>query len=47
VDGRTLYVNTNATAVDLQVEGERVGVIGGRRHRGVLHLEPYDVELLQ
>jgi beta-galactosidase len=47
VDGRTLYVNTNAAAVDIQVQGERVGVIGGRRCRGVLHLEPYEVELLQ
>jgi hypothetical protein len=47
VDGRTLYVNTNAAAVDVQIEGEKVGVIGGRRYRGVLHLEPYDAELLQ
>jgi beta-galactosidase len=47
VDGRTLYVNTTAGAVDVEVGGERTGVITGRRYRGVLHLEPYEVDLLQ
>jgi len=47
VEGRTLYVNTTAKAVDVKVAGDKEGVITGKRHSGVLHLEPYEVDLLQ
>jgi beta-galactosidase len=47
VEGRTLYVNTMGEAVDVEIAGEKEGVITGKRHRGVLHLEPYGVDLLQ
>jgi beta-galactosidase len=47
VEGRTLYVNTNPASVDITIDGEKQGVIGGQHYNGVLHLDPYDVELLQ
>ena len=47
VAGRTLYVNTKAQAVDVPISGSKEGVISGKRFSGILHLEPYDVELLQ
>ena len=47
VEGRTLYVNTTAKAVDVRVVGDKEGVITGKRYSGVLHLEPYEVDLLQ
>ena len=47
IEGRTLYVNTTAKAVDIRVAGDREGVISGKRYSGVLHLEPYEVDLLQ
>jgi beta-galactosidase len=47
VEGRTLYVNTTGEAVDVSIAGEKEGVITGTRYRGVLHLDPYEVDLLQ
>lgn len=47
VAGRTLYVNTTAQPVDVPISGSKEGVISGKRFSGVLHLEPYDVDLLQ
>jgi len=47
VGGRTLYVNTTAEAVDISIVGDKEGVITGKRYSGNLHLEPYDVDLLQ
>jgi beta-galactosidase len=47
VDGRTLYVNTTGEPVDVTLPGSKEGVITGKRYGGVLHLEPYEVDLLQ
>jgi beta-galactosidase len=47
IDGRTLYVNTTAGAVELPISGRKLGVISGRTYDGVLRLEPYDADLLQ
>ena len=47
VEGRTLYVNTTAGAVDVPIAGRKEGVISGRTYSGVLRLEPYDADLLQ
>jgi beta-galactosidase GanA len=47
VEGRTLYVNTTDKAVDIQLAGHKEGVVTGRRYSDVLHLEPYEVDLLQ
>jgi beta-galactosidase len=47
VAGRTLYVNTTGEPVDVKVAGDKAGLITGKRHSGVLHLDPYDVDLLQ
>ena len=47
VEGRTLYVNTTDEAVEITIAGDKEGVITGKRHSGVLHLEPYEVDLLQ
>jgi beta-galactosidase len=47
VAGRTLYVNTTDEAVDVPITGEKQGVITGKRYSGVLHLDPYEVDLLQ
>ena len=47
VAGRTLYVNTTDKPVDVLIAGSREGVLTGKRYAGVLHLEPYDVDLLQ
>ena len=47
VAGRTLYVNTTDKPVDVSIAGSREGVLTGKRYAGVLHLEPYDVDLLQ
>jgi beta-galactosidase len=47
VEGRTLYVNTTDKAVDVPIAGKKDGVITGQRYAGVLHLGPYEVDLLQ
>jgi beta-galactosidase len=47
VDGRTLYVNTTAGALDVPIAGRKDGVISGRTYNGVLRLEPYEVDLLE
>jgi beta-galactosidase len=47
VAGRTLYVNTTSEAVDIAIVGGREGVITGKRYSETLHLEPYEVDLLQ
>lgn len=47
VAGRTLYVNTTGEAVDIPIAGSQEGVITGKRHSGVLRLDPYEVDLLQ
>jgi beta-galactosidase len=47
VDGRTLYVNTTATSMSVNLAGDRQGLLSGRRHSGVLCLEPYAVDLLE
>ncbi len=47
VEGRTLYVNTTDGAVDVPIAGNKEGVITGKRYSGVLHLGPYQVDLLQ
>ncbi|HXK08633.1 MAG TPA: beta-galactosidase [Vicinamibacteria bacterium] len=47
VEGRTLYVNSTAGAVDVPIAGTKDGVISGRKYSGVLPLEPYGAELLQ
>jgi hypothetical protein len=36
-----------AEAFDIPLSGDREGVITGRRYRGSLHLDPYEVDLLQ
>jgi beta-galactosidase len=47
VEGRTLYVNTSDRAVDISITDKKEGVITGRRYDGVLHPDPYEVDLLQ
>jgi beta-galactosidase len=47
VAGRTLYVNTTDKAVDVSIVGPKEGILTGKRHGGVLRLEPYEVDLLQ
>jgi beta-galactosidase len=46
VDGRTLYVNTTAEAVEIPIEGPAKGVISGKRYGNRLRLGAYDAELL-
>ena len=47
VEGRTLYVNTTGEPVEIRLAGDQEGLISGRRHSGVLRLDPYDADLLQ
>lgn len=47
VEGRTLYVNTNWSPVDVPIDGTMKGVLGGQRWEGELRLEALGVELLE
>jgi len=47
VAGRTLFVNTTDKAVEIPIAGPMEGVLTGKRYRGTLLLEPYEVDLLQ
>ena len=47
VDGRTLYVNTTAAPVDVQIEKPGRGLLSGKPVSGNLRLEAYGVELLE
>ena len=47
VEGRTLYVNTNRSPVELDIVGEQQGVLSGKTWRGKLQLGANGVDLLQ
>jgi beta-galactosidase len=47
VDGRTLYVNTNRKAVEVDIDGERKGLLSGKTWSGKLHLGSNGVDVLQ
>lgn len=47
VDGRTLYVNTTAGPVDVEISGAREGLISRSDWSDTLHLEGYEVDLLE
>ncbi|KQV59537.1 beta-galactosidase [Pelomonas sp. Root1217] len=47
VEGRTLYVNTNWSPVEVPISGAMKGVLGGQRWEGSLKLEALGVELLE
>ena len=47
VEGRTLYVNTTAQGKDVSIDGSLSGLLTGKVWRNTLHLDAYDVDLLQ
>lgn len=47
VEGRTLYVNTNWSPVEVPITGAMKGVLGGQRWEGSLKLEALGSELLE
>jgi beta-galactosidase len=47
VDGRTLYVNTTTEDKDIAVDGQKTGILSGKTYKGMLHLAPYGVDLVQ
>lgn len=47
VDGRTLYVNTNRKAVDIEIDGQRKGLLSGERWDGMLHLAANGVDVIE
>ena len=47
VDGRTLYVNTNRAPVDIDIAGQKTGLLSGKSWSGKLTLEANGVDLLQ
>jgi len=47
VEGRTLYVNTTAEAIEVKITGRGKGLITGRTWNGSLLLEPYGAELIK
>ncbi|XAE59295.1 beta-galactosidase [Termitidicoccus mucosus] len=47
VNGRILYVNTNRKSVEIDIEGQKKGVLSGKRWSGKLQLESNGVEVLE
>ncbi len=47
VDGRILYVNTNRRPVEIEIEGQRKGLLTGKSWSGKLQLGANGVELLE
>lgn len=47
VNGRTLYVNTNRNAVEIDIEGEKKGVLSGKSWSGKLLLGSNGVDVLE
>lgn len=47
VDGRTLYVNTNRKAIEVDIDGQKKGLVSGTSWSGKLRLGPNGVDLLQ
>ena len=47
IDGRTLYVNTTAEPVDVEISGRRKGLITGTGWSDLLQLEAYGADLLE
>ena len=47
VDGRTLYVNTTTEDKDIAVDGQKTGILSGKTYKGMLHLAPYGVDLVE
>jgi beta-galactosidase len=47
VEGRTLYVNTSPEEKSVTVSGTRRSVISGRSFERVLHLKPFEVDLIE
>ncbi|MDK6076042.1 beta-galactosidase [Massilia varians] len=47
VDGRTLYVNTNRKAVDIDIDGPKQGVLSRKNWNGKLQLGSYGVDVLE
>jgi beta-galactosidase len=47
VEGRTLYVNTTGEEKTIPIRGTRHGIVSGASYEGVIHLEPYDADLVE
>jgi beta-galactosidase len=47
VNGRTLYVNTNRKAVEVDIDGQKKGVLSGETWSGKLQLGPNGVDVVQ
>lgn len=47
VNGRTLYVNTARKAVEIDLAGQRKGILSGRTWNGKLELGPYGVDIVE
>lgn len=47
VEGRTMYVNTNASPVSVSFTGSRTDVLSGKHYPGAIDLPGYGVALLQ
>ncbi len=47
VNGRTLYVNTNRKAVEVDIDGSRKGILSGKNWQGKLQLGSNGVDVLE
>jgi beta-galactosidase len=47
VEGRAWYVNTTGTVASVSLAGDQQGLLSGKRHSGILRLEPHAVDLLE
>lgn len=47
VEGRTLYVNTTSSPIQVSLGGAKTGVLSGKRFADTLPLEPFGVELVR
>lgn len=47
VDGRTLYVNTNRKPIEVEIEGQKQGLLTGKKWSGKLQLGANGVDLIE
>lgn len=47
VNGRTLYVNTARKAVEIDLAGQKKGILSGKTWNGKLELGPYGVDMVE
>jgi len=45
-EGKTLYVNTTGEEKTIPIRGSKRGIISGSSYEGVIHVKPYDVDLV-